>query len=540
MPGLSTFSRALGSARGRSHDLVFYFLAISSGVLLSLAFPRPSLWPLIFVGLIPLLFACQGRELKSAFGFGYLTGLVHAGTLLYWLVKVLTFYGGLHLVVALPVFFLLVGYISLYPALFMLGLSLCEKGLKAAPGGLSWVLAGAVIYTGLEYLKGIFLSGLPWEPLGAALMASLSLVQFSDIVGTGGLTFIVVAVNLSLFALVLRWQAGDLKAVLIRGAVILIALCGLWGYGHFRLAVVKDLIAAAPSHKVAIAQGNIDQLHKWDPVYRVSILKTYQDLTLRAAEENPWLIIWPEAATPFFFLKEQGGTTWLKALVKRVGKPLLFGSPAYEEYGDDEKYYNRVYLVDRHGEVKGYYDKVRLVPYGEFVPLKRFFPFLGKITQAVGDYFGGEKSRLIEFGEERIGVLICYESLFSGLVRDQVVKGADFLVNPTNDAWFGRTSAPHQLLHQSALRAVENRRPMIRAANTGISAIIWPTGEIKARLGSFEQGVVSGLVPRLSEKTVYTAIGDLIPQVCLVVAIIVIAAGIIRRRRDACGSENEV
>ncbi|MBW2321956.1 MAG: apolipoprotein N-acyltransferase [Deltaproteobacteria bacterium] len=508
MPGLPISNHATGGGLTRANNPVSYFLAILSGILLSLAFPRPNLWPLVFVALIPLLIACRGKEPKAHFGLGYLTGLIHSSILLYWLVKVLTFYGGLHLWLALPAFYLLVAYVALYPAFFTLGLALSERYLKVVPSGLLWIFVGAALYTGLEYFKGIFLSGLPWEPLGAALVARLSLVQFSDIVGTGGLTFIVVMVNLSFFSAGLRYQTKKFKAGLVPGALVVIALCGLWGYGHFRLAQVGDQIADAEKHEVAVVQGNIDQSLKWDPVHRVSILKNYRNLTLKAAQENPWMIIWPEAATPFFFINERGETEWLRTLIKKIETPLLFGSPAYEDQGSGPKYYNRVYLIDAQGEVRGHYDKVHLVPYGEYVPFQRFFPFLGKLTQAVGDY-----------------------SVFSALARNQVVKGANYLVNLTNDAWFGRTSAPHQLLYQSALRAVENRRTMIRAANTGISAFILPTGEIKTRLGLLKRGVITELIPGMHEKTVYTTIGDIIPQICLIVVVIVYVAGIIRRKR---------
>ncbi len=531
MPGSLISSRVLKVGYGRGFNPVCFIPALISGVLLSLSFPRPSLWPLSFIALIPLFLACYGKELKVAFGLGYLAGLVHAAMLLYWLLKVLTFYGGLHFLLALPVFYLFIAYLAFYLAFFMLGLRLGEKYLKLIPGSLPWILAGAALYTGLEYFKGFFLSGFPWEPLGAALMANLSLVQFSDIVGTGGLTFIVVMVNLCFFALGLQYKAGRLKTLLIPGALILIALGGLWIYGHYRLAEIEAMIARSQKNKVAVAQGNIDQAHKWDPGFRVSILKNYRDLTLEAAKENPWLIIWPEAAAPFFFPNDPGETAWLRNLVKQIDKPLLFGSPAYENQGNSPEYYNRAYLLDEQGEIRGYYDKVHLVPYGEYVPFKRFFPFLGKITRAVGDYSGGKRDQLIALKGEQLGVLICYESLFAGLARRRVAQGANYLVNLSNDAWYGHTSAPYQLLSQSRLRAVENRRTVIRAANTGISALIWPTGEIVGKLDFSERGLLVGLAPSMSEKSVYTLIGDIIPQICLGIAVIIFAAGFIRRRR---------
>ncbi|MBW2622988.1 MAG: apolipoprotein N-acyltransferase, partial [Deltaproteobacteria bacterium] len=455
--------------------------ACLAGVTLALAFPPTAIWPLSFCGLVPLLYAIDEKEFKDAFVFGFLAGLVQTVILIYWLYRVLTFYGGLHMFLALPAFLLLSSYLAVYTGLFTLGLVFCRKYLNIATGSMRWIILGSAIFTGLEYLRGTFLSGFPWQPLGASLVSSLSLVQFSDIFGTGGLTFIVVLVNLSLFAAAKQYRIGGLKTAIFPVILVMAVLSGLWIYGQIRLTDIRSKVSEVPSKKVVVVQGSIEQPHKWDPAHRERILRSYQDLTLKAVDEKPWLIIWPETAVPFFFLWEEQATDWLRSLVSGIKTPLLFGSPAFVRDGKEESYYNRVYLLDSQGEVLDYYDKVHLVPYGEYVPLKRFFPYIKKITRAVGDYTGGEPGKLLKFEGQLIGVLICFEALFPDLARSQVSDGAAFLVNPSNDAWFGRSSAPRQLLYQAVLRAVENRRTMIRAVNTGISAIILPTGEIAGR-----------------------------------------------------------
>ncbi len=519
---------------------VGYLLVVAAGVSLALAFPPTALWPLAFFGLLPLFYAIEERDLKAAFLLGFLAGLVQTSILIYWLYRVLTFYGGLHMFLALPVFLLLSAYLAVYTGLFTLGLVFCRKYLKIKPGSLNWILLGSAIFTGLEYFRGIFLTGFPWEPLGASLVSFLPLIQASDIVGTGGITFFVVMVNLSLWAAIVRYRTGDRASSVIPLILAVVVLGGLWIYGHFRLADINAQMAEAPTRKIVVVQGSIEQPYKWDPAFRERILKSYQDLTLKAVDEEPWMIIWPETAVPFFFLWEEQETERLRSLVTEIKIPLLFGAPAFERGEDEEKYYNRVYLLDSKGQVLNYYDKVHLVPYGEYVPLKRFFPYIKKITRAVGDYTGGEPGKLLELEGQRFGIIICFEALFPDLVRGLVSNGADFLVNPSNDAWFGRSSAPRQLLYQAALRAVENRRTMIRAVNTGISSFIMPTGEIKNRLELYERNYLVGSIPLLEEKTVYTAIGELIPQICLGFTLAVFMGGLmIRRKRNADGIKTQ-
>jgi len=509
-------------------------LSLFSGLLLSAAFPRPEIWPLIFVGLVPVVLAGRKGGLKTCFGLGYAAGLTHAVTLLYWIFNVLITYGRLPVWLAGPIFLLLVGYLALYLGLFTLGLSLAERQLGLIPGGPAWIIVGAALYTGLEYFKGFFLTGFPWEPLGAALVPALSLIQLSDIVGPGGLTFLVATVNLSLTALVFRVRPGARwKVFLTPAAMIAVSLGLLWGYGSYRLEAMVNETTGSKGREAAVIQGSIDQDVKWDADHRVPILMTYRDLTLEAAQDRPWLIVWPETAAPFFFPQDEAAADWLTRLVKQARRPLLFGSPSYEEHGAETTYFNRAFLLDGRGGILGYYDKVHLVPYGEYVPLKRFFPFLGKITEAVGDYSSGQPGKLLDLNGEKIGVLICYESIFPELARGHVRKGADYLVVITNDAWFGRSSAPYQHFAQAVLRAVETRRTVIRAANTGISGVIWPTGQTKNRLELFKRGILTAPVPRVREQTFYAAAGDLVPRTCLGITAVVLAMGWYRRRKNA-------
>ena len=509
------------------------FAAVVSGVLLTLAFPHAQLWPLIFVGFLPLVLVLPGTRPGAAFGYGYLTGLVHCATLLYWIVNVLVIYGGLPWILAIPVFMLLIGTMALFTACFSVGLVLAVEKTGVRVASSLWIILGAVFFTGMEYLKSFFLTGFPWEPLGAALAPALRLVQLADVVGAHGLTFIVVLINMSLAAMVVRLREDGLRRAVypLAAAVVLPAL--LWGYGQWRYQLVTTWMEKAEYREAALVQGSIEQDLKWDPANRVNTLNIYSELTERAAAGEPWLIVWPETALPFFYQKDPRVTEWMTELAGRANTPLLFGSPYFEEREGREFFYNRAFLIDARGDVLGYYDKVHLVPFGEYVPLQRLLPFVKKLSEASGNYVPGTAGRVLDLGGEKIGVLICYESIFAALARRQASAGAEYLVVMTNDAWFGRSSAPYQHFAQAVLRAVETRRAVLRAANTGLSGLIMPNGEASTSLDLFERGFDLVRAPRMTRETIYTTVGDIGPRICLGVTVLFFVAVYIRRKRNA-------
>jgi apolipoprotein N-acyltransferase len=374
------------------------------------------------------------------------------------------------------------------------------------------------------------LTGFPWEPLGAALIPALSLIQAADLFGAGGLTFIVVLINMALAGAWFRRLEKGRQGPWMPLALALGLAAALFGYGQARLHQMERRMAEAPSRSIAVVQGSIEQKVKWDPDQRVFTLQTYRDLSTRAAAQNPWLVVWPETAMPFYYVRDEGTTQWLDQWVRQTGRPVLFGAPAFEYHGLDKRHYNRAYLLGPGAERLGYYDKVHLVPYGEYVPLQKFMPFIKKLTQASGTFFPGEEGKVLTLDGQGLGVLICYESIFPVLARKAVNQGAQYLVVITNDAWFGRSSAPRQHYDHAVLRAVEHRRSVIRAANTGISGLIRPDGRTVTDLGLFERDFIIGSLPGLSGRTLYTAAGDVIPWASLGATLVLFAATLIRRR----------
>ncbi|MFH1350743.1 MAG: apolipoprotein N-acyltransferase [Pseudomonadota bacterium] len=487
-----------------STEKVLY--AILSGVMLTASFPPGGLDWLAWFALVPLLKSLGNSTPYQALKLGFIAGFTHYLTLLYWIILVLQTYGGLNPIISLGALLLLGLYLALYLALFS---CFCSYGRKSGFA----VLTAAGFWVGLEYIRAKALTGFPWCLLGYTQYRHLELIQIADLVGVYGISFLIVLVNVLLYTVFFDRdfeKTGLLKWDIVFAVVIAFLT---FTYGQYCLGKAHEREGKGqPSVKMAIVQGNIDQSMKWHPAYQKKTLQIYQGLTRSARVFNPQLVVWPETAVPFFFQDNPELSLRVIRTSRESGAWLIFGSPAYGRDVDGTKFYNRAYLLSPDGELTGYYDKVHLVPFGEYVPLKWFFPFIHRLVQAAGDFASGEMTAPLNLPSFSAGVLICFEVIFPDLARIRVKDGAGVLVNLTNDAWFGMTSAPHQHLSMAVFRAVENRRPLIRAANTGISAFISPEGKIDIQGGLFMEEVLTyevGLCGPL--KGFYTQYGDVLP-----------------------------
>ncbi|OGR18618.1 MAG: apolipoprotein N-acyltransferase, partial [Desulfobacterales bacterium GWB2_56_26] len=280
--------------------------------------------------------------------------------------------------------------------------------------------------------------------------------------------------------------------------------------------------------KVGIVQGNIDQSLKWSPSQQQITVDTYLALSasLMRAASPPDLVIWPETALPFFPTNEQMGP--LKMAVKSGNMALLTGAPWYEiidRQNKKVKYYNSAFLLSPDGGFAGKYFKTHLVPFGEYVPMKKLLPFLAPLVEAVGDFSFGTIAKPLVWHEAKAGILICFESVFPELSRQWVQAGANILVNLTNDAWYGKSSAPQHSLAMAVLRAVEARRSLIRSANTGISAFVNPAGGIDDRSGLFEPWAAARDAVLMTDITIWVRFGHLFAPFCLIIACFGTAVG---------------
>ena len=489
-------------------------LAVLSGLLMTASFPKANLGGLAWVAFIPLFYAIKGVSPRKSFKLGFLTGIVHYATLLYWIVGVVNYYGHVPTLLSLIIFMLLVFYLGLYPGLF----SAAVSQLRAI--SFPFYLTAPFFWVALEYVRSFFLSGFPWENLGYSQYDQLRLIQISDIFGVYGLSALIMAVNGVLFEFLNSVRRNRTTKWIALAAVGLV-LGGSLVYGTWRIQRTDKMAGDAPKRTVALAQGNVDQSVKWLPSFQHETLRRYVSLSKAALQTSPDLIVWPETALPFYFLHNDDLTAQVLELVRDCAVYFIFGSPSFLRTEQGIRYYNSAYLVDPTGKVVGKYDKVHLVPYGEYVPLKRFFPFLGKIVEAVGDFDSGKKGQVLSWGNEKIGILICFESIFPELARAMANNGAQLLINITNDAWFGRSSAPYQHLSMVVFRAVENHMAVARAANTGVSAYVDPVGRLLDQTPLFEEAMRSRTLPMMNHKTFYARHGDIFAIGCVFICLIV-------------------
>lgn len=478
--------------------------SVCSGVLLALSFPNAGHPLVAWVALVPLLVAVSLEPVpRRAFGLGLVTGLVHFVGTLYWITQVMVEYGGLALTVAWGVHALLVGYLALYPALFALIISVMCRRL--GPVGLLYAPA---VWVTTELGRIYLFTGFPWELLGYSQTPVLPIAQVASVVGVLGLSTLVALVNGAVaFAVTTE---GPRRWRVLGAAVVLVLASAAFGGWRIQTGTLQD---AGTPLRVATVQGNIAQSDKWDPALRDSILTTYVELTRRAARQGAQLIIWPEAATPFAFESDGVRSNAVRALARETGAHLLIGSTAISR-DVDVRYYNAAVMIDDRGGTVGVYHKQHLVPFGEYVPLRRLLFFVSPLVEAIGDFSAGTGPHTLPLDGHTVSTAICYEIIYPELVRALVIKGSHLLTTVTNDAWYGRTAAPYQHFQQATMRAIEQGRYLVRAANTGISGVIDPYGRVMVSTPLFETHVITADVRLLEDFTLYARVGDVLAYAC--------------------------
>ena len=487
-------------------------LAALSGILLALAFPKVDWNILAWVAFVPLLWIIQGQTPRRAFTLGWISGMgFYLGTL-YWIVHTIGLYSNIPYFIAVGLLLLMCAILSAYTGAFAAGLRIY------AQHGLPIVLLGPLCWVALEWVRSFFFIGFPWVSLGYSQYNFLTLIQFVEFTGIYGLSALVVFGNIVLFSVLSRRGPGRGRLLL----VLLLLVAGLSGWGGWR----REQLAALPkTHtlRVGVAQGNIAQDKKWDPDYQETTLARYEQLTRRVAEQTVDLIVWPEASIPFFFQSDVTYRGRLLDLAQETKTPLLFGSPAFLRNGTDITLFNRAYLMSPETTILGQYDKIILAPFGEYIPFQSsILFFLDKWVEGIGDFAPGTTPTVFSLPFGEFGVLICYEGIFPDLARRFVHNGATLLINMTNDAWFGETSAPYQHLAMEAMRAVENRVPLVRAANTGISAIVGIDGQVQVQTALSEIAFLAEEIAWPQVTSVYTQYGDWFAKLCAVSVLVML------------------
>lgn len=492
---------------------------LGTALFLILAFPRFDVWPLAWVALVPLLYhlgrCARGR---AAFLSGFTAGALFFLGLLYWVPRAMMAYGGVHPVLAVCVFVLLAGVLALFVGAFawVQWRMFRQWGWKAA-------LLAPFAWTAQEYARNyLALTGFPWGNLGTSQAYFGFLIQIADTTGVYGVSFLVAAINTVLLLAMVPDVPRKLK--LYWAALVGMALFYCFLYAELRYATFP----ATEGEPLAVAgiQPNIrdeDTREQVAAVHRVDYPRLLADVM--AAAPATRLVVFPESPTPYAFDRDPAYRQLMTGMAAAHRVTLLFNGIRFS----GRTYFNAVYAVGPDGRPGGAYDKSRLVPFAEHVPFQNLFFFARAMSQEISDFAPGAGPVPLEAAGVPVGVSVCYEAIFPEYLRALTAAGARLQVNVTNDAWFGRTAAPWQHVQHSLLRAVENRRWVVRVANSGISVIIDPFGRVTAQIPPFARGTLTGQVHPLSQRSPYVVIGDAFAWLC--VAVTVLGAGIPWRRK---------
>ncbi|HME98858.1 MAG TPA: apolipoprotein N-acyltransferase [Terriglobia bacterium] len=462
-------------------------LGALTGALLVLSLPKPDLYPLAWIALVPLMTVIASTaSMTGVVLSSYIGGVVFFAGSCYWITETMNIYGGLSMPVAVGVGALFALVFGLYFLLFGLGLRLAVKRF-----GLRGLFFAAPLWVTVELLRSVLFSGFPWMLSGYALVPYAGILQIATWTGVYGLSFLATAVNSAIAYGIsqrsTRWIAAALAAVL---AAVLLPVFGA--------RTVNDPLA------VRLVQTNISIDQSWKKPDSDALMNEVSALSVQDGIKPPRLVVWPETPAPFYLTEDAEFRTRMQNIARKVGAYFLVGY--IDAVGEGPA--NSAGLLNPMGEQISRYDKMHLVPFGEYVPFKQLLFFAESLTRQVGEFVPGTDYTLSTVDGHKISTIICYESIFPNLVRQSVKRGSNLIVLITNDGWFGQSSAPYQHLRMGVVRAVENRRYMVRTANTGVSAIIDPYGRIEARTPVGVRTILDGLAHFRSDRTFYTEYGD--------------------------------
>lgn len=474
-------------------------LSIISGLLLALAFPNAGIGWLVFIALIPFFVALAKARgpWESAF-LGWMQGTAAWLVMVPWVVRVMSHYGGLPYVTGVLIFIAMCLFLGLYSALFAFAFWRIRPGDNFA----RWLLV-PLAWAAVEYGRTYLLTGFPWNLIAAAIVDYTPLVQFDRGGGPYLLGALILLPSTLIAWLIVVRPKGIARLVAVGGVAI---VCFVWWATGLVAAKLIGRPADGLVSRAAMLQPNISQEMRWDNANLIAIYRRMISMTESAIKDGKaQVVIWPESTVPLSYATTDDYRAAIESISREYDVDVILGSVA-EDPSQPNKLWNAAFLVSG-GKTIGHYDKIRLVPFGEYVPLRKMLFFAQKLVHAVGEFeFGTKDTPLV--GRFSYGPAICYEIVYPQIPRTQVVHGATVLVTITNDAWYDGTSAPRQHLNQVRLRAVETDRYVLRAGTTGISAFIDPTGRIVQELPMGKQGIVYAEFQARKTTTPYVRFGD--------------------------------
>ncbi|MFN2492492.1 MAG: apolipoprotein N-acyltransferase [Pyrinomonadaceae bacterium] len=529
---------ALG-VRPEAPSLASCGFALLSSVGLILSFPDFNFWPLAWVGLVPLLAASVRNRPSQAFVLGWLFGSVFFFGSCYWLTYSMIHFGGIPSLIAYVLLVPGAVLLGIFPAIFMMIVSRAVERF-----GTQALLSAAFIWPSLEWAR-LEITGQLWNAIGYSQAYHPSLIQSARWGGVYATGFLIVLVNaIVAYACIRRikraWMTSAILLLLTAGLVVLAARSSKMnssqtGSSTPELVVIaiQPNVPMEPVKDSALTQTLITRhtslsttaLREWESTGRVDnvvgspVDNWATDVSPTVRRDIPRLVIWPESPMNFAY----GGDTELRESLANFAKTnntsILLNS---QEVAPNDGLYNSAMLINQDGNLIAQYDKIRLLPFGEYVPLPQWLPGAGLMRAIVGDFTPGSKYRVMQVGNVRAGVFICIESAYPALVRGFTNQGADVLINISNDGYLGPTAVMRQHLANAVFRAVENDRPLLSITNTGITALITTDGEVRNATAGFETNVRTWAIARGREtKTFYASQGDIFPAGCAVLSVAV-------------------
>lgn len=475
------------------------FINFFSGMLLACAFPYPNQSILAWFAPSALIISILSSNVFQSIISGISFGIGFFGLLLYWI----NIFGTLPWIA-------LVIYQSLFIALFAATANLLCRNNKTA--SIYFIIPS--LWVSIEWLRSVGMFGFTWGDLGYSQYKVLPIIQIASVLGVWGISFLIILYSTSLADLYFKIRTSKYSFSIYKGfAVVSILVFAISACGYFHL-LYND--STGKSIKAAIVQGNIDQDAEEDETFIQESWDTYTRLTEEAAIHNPDLILWPESVVPGF-MTELITKDKMFNLSSKSNVNILAGVWDNDDQGH---IFNSAFLISPEGQIEGKYSKKHLVPFGEFVPARKYLKFLEYYNVTPYDTSPGKDDELLKVNNTPIAMAICFESIFPHITQREVKKGAEIICIITNDCWYDNTSAAEQHMSFSVLRAVENKRYVMRAASTGISCFIHPTGQIINKIDVMKEGILLADIPALKTNTIYSQYGDWFIILCIIVVII--------------------
>jgi len=508
--------------RRKARQLAFFFLPVLAGILTIPSFPNAGRGYFAWVALTPLAFfvarECKPGRVFSGAWFG---GIVQFLGILYWIPGTLVQYGSLPVSAAWVLFLLMAAVLACFQASACAVTRFCMNRR-----GEAYLLLFAPAWVSAEYLRSAFpFGGFPWMLLGYSQTDSLRLIQVADITGVGGISLLIAWINAALV-----WAFLERKPRLLSLAPLAAGLAAIAVFASYGTAALRRWDAIQPDRRAALLQGNLS-IDEPDSSLRWKYLEGYQQMADQLAPGEMDLLLLPESPSPILYQYDRDYREALSRLARRFSLGMVVNNIFFRDIDGSSQYFNSAFFLDSNGLLAGRYDKVHLVPFGEYIPLQTLFFFSQTITRDVGSFHPGSDSLVVPLGGHLTNAIICFEAVFPDLSREFVLRGSQLVINLTNDGWYGDSAAPYQHLAMARWRAIESRRFLLRAANSGISAVVTPSGRIQAQTGLLRRETLVGRFAFLSGMTFYARHGDACRNACVIILCLALLWSLVTRQQ---------